>query len=272
MLSDDLRSGFALAHQRPGLILLDVLWKGIWVALTMVAVFLAAVWISTDLRSIAWEDTGVRALNAFIAAVLVRDFWNGNRAEIFTMIAVMLLASGIAWMFLEAFFRRKILRDLYVVAGFSPRSAQEKGRGLKPATTYAFKFLKDACLFACALAAVLLSLAGASVIAIVTFLSLVFLLSLLDTLIRADAIDLLGTDLFRVAGLLGILMLFELMIGASLVLLLFGGVLRVARPVDAVVMFAAAVVVVLLLNVLHSYLLLVRFSAVAIMRQNVIEV
>ena len=50
------------------------------------------------------------------------------------------------------------------------------------------------------------------------------------------------------------------------------GFVNVARLADAVTMLGAAAVVIVFLNLFHSYLLLVRFSAVDIMRRNVVEV
>ena len=109
-------------------------------------------------------------------------------------------------------------------------------------------------------------------IAVVTFVALAFLLTLVETLVRADAVELLGTDLFRVAGLLGILMSFECMVVASALAILVAGFVNVSSAVAAIAMLGAALAAVLFLNILHSYLLLVRFSAIAIMRQNVVEV
>jgi hypothetical protein len=54
--------------------------------------------------------------------------------------------------------------------------------------------------------------------------------------------------------------------------MLVAGFLNVARPADAVVMLGLTGISLVLLNVLHSYLLLVRFSVVGIMRQNVVAV
>ena len=109
-------------------------------------------------------------------------------------------------------------------------------------------------------------------IGIVSFGSFLFLLTLLDSLIRANALDLLGTDLIRVAGLIGILMSFEGLVAASFIAILAAGFLNVARAADAFAMLGAAAAVLLILNLLHSYLLLVRYSAIAIMRRNVVEV
>ena len=119
---------------------------------------------------------------------------------------------------------------------------------------------------------VLISIAGAITVAAVIFIAVAFFLTLLDTLIRSDAVELLGTDLIRVTGLLGILLLFETMITASFVIIVFAEFLNVTRLADGLVMIGTAALVVLFLNLLHSYLLLVRFSAIGIMRENVVEV
>src|SRR5262249_48167688 len=120
------------------------------------------------------------------------------------------------------------------------------------------------------LAAVYLN--GAPFLAIILFLALAFCLSLVETLIRADAVELLGTDLIRVIGLLGILMSFEMMIAAAVGVMLAAGFLNVAGLMDAGVMLGLTGISVICLSMLHSYLLLVRFSAVGIMRQNVVAV
>jgi hypothetical protein len=99
-----------------------------------------------------------------------------------------------------------------------------------------------------------------------------FFLTLIDSLIRADAVELLGTDLFRVTGLLGILMSLEAMSAGAAGAVLLAGLLNVSRALDAVLMLGAAAAAALLLTLVHSYLLLVRFSAIAIMRRNVVEI
>jgi hypothetical protein len=67
-------------------------------------------------------------------------------------------------------------------------------------------------------------------------------------------------------------MSFEGMVAVSLSLLLMTGFFSVSASSDALVMMAATVVAVVFLNLLHSYLLIVRFSAIAIMRRNVVEI
>src|SRR5688572_15794312 len=254
MLADILRSGFAGAHQRAGLIFLDLLWKLIWLAATTAILFFAAMWLTSDLSGIAWEDTGIDQVNALLAVSLLREFMNAKREEAVMLGALAVCSSGLVWLVLEALFRRSFT----------------------PASTFPTLFVANAAKTMLLVAAGILlagaAYAGAVVIAIVTFIALAFALTLIDTLIRTDALELLGTDLIRVAGLIGILMSFESMIAASCVALLLAGFFNVAGATDAFVMLGAAAAVVLFLNVLHGYLLLVRFSAIAIMRQNVVEI
>jgi len=260
MLAEALRRGFALANRRVGLIFLDLLWKSIWVVCTIASLFFAASWVTYDLRAIEWNDTGSSGANGLVAIALLREFWNAHRAEILLLVSGVIAVSILAWFILEASFRGRLV-----------------GVGMPaPKTSFHILLLSNAAkstvLLVASLIFVGLAYAGAVTIAIVSFGALAFLLSLVDTLIRADAVDLLGTDLFRVAGLLGILVSFEAMVTASALALLVAGFANVAGAASAIAMLGAAIVALLFLSVLHSYLLLVRFSAVAIMRRNVIEV
>jgi hypothetical protein len=264
MLPDILRSAFAAAHERIGLVFFDLLWKVLWIVLSLVVLLLTVVWISSSLQAFEWEDTGVPVLNGLIATLLLREFWEANRRDIFFLLSAFALVSAAMGAWLEAFFRRRIVRDL---ATLSPREREH------PFNIFLISGVtKNVLLFTSALLLLAVLLAGAPVIAIVGFIALGFFLTLLDTLIRADAVDLLGTDLIRVAGLLGILMSFESLIATSLVAILLTGLLNVAGQGEAIAMFAAVAAALVFLSFLHSYLLLVRFSAVAIMRRNVVEV
>ena len=113
---------------------------------------------------------------------------------------------------------------------------------------------------------------GAALLVVLTLAALGFLLTTLETLVRSDAIELFGTDLFRVAGLIGILLLFETMISGSCAVMVCVGFLSVSGWRDALLMLGTATVGMAFMTVLHSYLLVVRFSAVVIMRQNGVEV
>ena len=271
-LADILRGSFALAHQRAGLILLDIVWKAVWGVLAVATLFLAILWFSSGLQAIEWEDTGLSALNGLIATALLQEFWNAKRIELIATIFAALSLAGALWVFLEAFFRRMIVS---AVCG-RPKST-DLSIGLRT-PAYPFNvFLASSVsknIVLCAGVALVAALAwlGAATVGIVTLCAAIFLLTLFDTLIRADAVDLMGTDLIRVAGLLGILMSFESMVAASFVTILFAAFLNTAGQAEALVVLMAAAVAAVLLTLLHSYLLLVRFSAITIMRRDVVEV
>jgi hypothetical protein len=253
--------GFALANRRAGLVFLDLLWKGIWFIGTIAALVLAAAWVTSDIRAIQWEDTGFSTTNGVIAVALLREFWNAHRSEVFLVLAAVTALSVAGWFILEASFRAKIVGD-------GPIPAAKTGFHILLLSNAA----KSITLVAAGLIFFGLAFAGAVTISVVSFLALAFFVTLIDTLIRADAVDLLGTDLFRVAGLLGILMSFEAMVAASALALLLAGFANVTGTTAAIAMVGAAVAAILFLNIVHTYLLLVRFSSVAIMRRNVIEV
>ena len=254
MLEAVLRQGFAAAHKRLDLVLLDIVWKVIWLLATAAAVFFVAAWFGSDLRALAWEDTGVPAINAWIATTVFREFWTAHRAGMLAALSALLLLSFSGWLFLEAFFRSRILDRQNTQVFFASGAA------------------KAVILAVLAIVLIPVWRGGAATVAIVIFVSSAFFLTVLDTLVRAGAVELLGTDLIRVTGLLGILMSFEMLIGGSFVVILIAGFLNVARPADALTMLGMAAVAIVFLTLLHSYLLLVRFSAVDIMRRNVVEV
>lgn len=257
MLARVLREGFAQAHRRPGLILLDVFWKAVWLALTLIGLLIVAWQFVSHLQ---WQTTNIRAVDALVAASLLRRAWNEYGGEFLGGLLAVFGFSGLAWLFLEAVFRRKL-----VVAGFSPRP----GLIVFIATNLA----KLAILAASVVVIALLASGSreAAVAAIPGFAALAFLLTIIDTLIRSDAVDLLGADLLGVTGLIGTLLLFEFLVVASLLVAVIFGFLNVSNFGEAIAMFAVTTLVLFFFNFLHSYLLVVRFSAVGIMRRNVID-
>src|SRR4051812_30224418 len=124
-MDEILREAFARARHRVGLIFLDILWKAIWLVGTVSAVFLVIVWFGSELRGIAWEDTGVRAVNALVTVMLIREFWAANGAAIVLSAAALIALSASAWFLLEALARYRMVD---VVAGFSPSSDPEPRR------------------------------------------------------------------------------------------------------------------------------------------------
>ena len=263
MLDAVLREGFRLAHGRLRFVFLDLLWKAIWCLITAVALAAIAMWFGSRLQSIEWIDTENRTINSPLAYALLRRFWAAYSGEMFAAIAIALVLSVALWFVLEATFRARIIQGRFE-AFLLARASKCLFMG---AATFAF----GAILFG-AWREFWPDTRPAAVVALISLAALSFLLTVIETLIRANAVDLLGTDLFRVIGLIGILVLLEMMISGSAAILVAAGFLNTASLASALVMTGTAVVAIIFMTVLHSYLLLVRFSAIGIMRENVIEI
>ena len=277
LLSTDdlLRRGFTLAHQRLSCLFLDLSWKLIWLLLTLAALLITAIWLGSQLNSIQWLGTQNGAINSAVWLALLRQFWTAYSAEIYRSIGIIVVFSVSTWFVLEALFRPRILlAGTKRLFGTFLVSNTLKTIFLA-AATLAFAAICFGRYFVTPISEwpqMWTDLRGPAVVALVTVAGLGFLLTVLDTLIRSDALALLATDLFRVTALIGILILFEAMLTGACVVLIGTGFLNVAGFNSAVAMVAATAMAVGLLNILHSYLLLVRYAAVDIMRQNVIEI
>jgi hypothetical protein len=270
-MDEVLRKAFHLARLRLRFIFVDLLWKAIWLALTLVALFVVASWFGYELRSIGWVDTGNRVVNGALAVAVLRQYWAAHRIAVFGAVGAALFFSLVIWFVLEAAFRSRIVSGRFDTFFLSNvlRCLVITAVGLA---------LAIICFGRYAVTPVLEwhqlwpDTRGGVLIALVTVGALAFLLTIIDTLIRSDAIELLGTDLIRVTGLVGILVLTETMISGSCVVMVGVGILNIAGWRAALAMLGAAAVAMIFMSVLHSYLLLVRFSAVDIMRHNVVEV
>jgi hypothetical protein len=107
-------------------------------------------------------------------------------------------------------------------------------------------------------------------VALVIWATIWFAMTLLETLIRSGSLDLLGTDLFTLVGLMATLVTFEGMMAGAVMI----GVVIVSSiatgPAGVLMTLAVAGLGVLGLTVLHSYLLLVRFSSVAALESSAV--
>jgi hypothetical protein len=314
MLNELLRLSFRFANRRLNLIFFDLLWKFIWLALTLSGFVGVFVWFGSEFRSIQWVDTGNRALKTAIAVRILREFWVENWAAIFGAIVLVLVLSAILFFVLEAAFRSRlyspprrggVAEGRGGQTGETPHSAELTTPSAPPAqppllceegnTAFFHSFLLSNVLKYLLLTSASVALGaicfapffavpiaewpqlwpdarGAAFISVVTIAALAFLLTIVDTLIRNDAVELLGADLLRVTALISILVSTEVMIVSACTVALGAGFLNIASFKSALGMLATTAIVAVLLNILHSYLLLVRYSAVDMMRQNVIEI
>jgi hypothetical protein len=301
MVAELLREGFALARRRVSLIFIDILWKVAWGIATAVMLVFVALWFGSQFQAIEWQAADVPGVNGLVAAALIRQLWNEYAAALGGAVVAVLLLSFLLWIVLEAFFRSRILskvvrNDKCAVTDRAYSNDSLTVGAVYDRTFYPFKIyllsnVARTTILAGAGSMLLLLTFGqfltasfsewpdlwyqtrsASLTSIIIFLCIAFFLTILDTLIRSDAVELFGTDLIRVGGVIGILVMFETLISAGAALAIITGFLMISSGAQAAVMLGVALAGIILMNAFHSYLLLVRFSAIGIMRHNVVEI
>ncbi len=278
-VSGYLAAGFSLASRRFDLVFLDFISKLLWVAVTLGLFWLAGIWFSSrallsgaDLRAF---ETGVPpvALAGVVRVVL-------ENAETLGWNLALAAAASCGWWFVA---------EAFVRAGMLPLSGNSFYRNALGnfAVFLASGLIRRSIMGSAGLLLGLIifgplltsplgewgqafpdigwpALAGSALIAV-----LAFALMLLDTLVRNDALEVAGDQLGQVLGVVGTLVLFEASLLASAVVLVgvSFGMASGAAGVSGV--FLLALILVATLSVVDSYLLLVRYYTVGIMRSYI---
>jgi hypothetical protein len=248
MIMDIIKSSLEPLNQHLKFIFLDVFWRSIWLGVS--ATFLSMFWfaIVAQLGAVEWEGPELGPSNPIILLSAMRQFWDAYGVTLLAELGVFLLSVFLLWIVLEAVFR----------GGF-------KGFWVYLGTSVArFSLLGGAAAFF-----LLLGprdpTGGTLLIGAVVMLGLWFMVSLLETAIRRNALDLLAMDLLKVSAVVGFLMLAE----AFLAFVLWGSaaaaLMAASSPSASVIALVILMVVGVFWMVLHSYLIAVRFSAIDIM-------
>jgi hypothetical protein len=290
-LNDVLSAGFSSANRRLGGVFLDLLWKIAWAAVTGAALFLLASWISAQLGSIEMNGP---LRNPVAVAILARELWNRYAVSLFWMIILLVGVSKTVWVLLEAYFRAGILSvDAPLPVGEGGAKRRERVAFFQKASRHFRLFIASSLaktIFCAAVAALLLLIVFGSylsspiadwrkmwpetrpsfLIALAIWITIWFALTLFETLIRSGSLDLLGTDLFTVVGLIATLVTFEGMMAGAVIVGVIGVASLATGPLGALITFAIAGLGVVALTALHSYLLLVRFSSVAALESDAV--
>ena len=278
-LTEVLSAGFSAANRRLGGVFLDLVWKIAWAAVIAAALFLIASWMSAQLGSIQMNGSGIPLQNSVAIAILTRELWNRYAASLFWLGVLLVGVSKITWILLEAYFRAGIL----CVDGSFFQKASRHFRLFIASSVMktTFSAIAGALLLVIVFGRYLSTPVAewstmwpetrpTFYVALVIWIAIWFALTLFETLIRSSSLDLFGTDLFTVVGLVGTLVTFEAMLIAAAVL----GVIVVASlatgPVGVLITSAAAGLAMLGLTILHSYLLLVRFSSLAALESDAV--
>jgi hypothetical protein len=273
---DDVRDGFLLAMRRPHLLILDLIAKLTWLILTVTVFGIAGIWFASGVQltnsAVQAFQSGVPAL---VAVTLIQSVISNGSALVETFAVGAITCFG-TWILLEAFVRGGLLplTDRTFVQDAADHFLRYLWVGLIRRTTLGLGAVLAALI---ALGPLLTmpvaewaqiwpdvrwaALAGLGILVL-----LAFGLMTIETLIRSDAIELLGVDLSRIVGIVLVLALVE------------AGVVLGALAASALIMqwlgspgglVLAGILFAGVLSVSHSYILLVRYSAVGIMRRDI---
>ncbi len=273
---DYVRHGVVFANRRPHLVILDMIAKLAWFALTVAIFGVAGAWYASGVQL---TNNNVLALQSgaptLVALTLIQSVITNGSALVETFAVAAVLCFG-SWVLLEAFVRGGLLplTDRTFVRDAAEHFLRYLWVGLIRRTTLGLGTLLAALI---ALGPLLTTpmaewgqiwpdvrwaaLAGLGILVL-----LAFGLMTVETLMRSDAMEVLGLDLYRVVGIVLVLALVE------------AGVVLGVLAASALVMHwlgspgGLLIVGVLLTSVLsvnHSYMLLVRYSAVGLMHLDI---
>ena len=262
--------------RRPHLLILDLIAKLAWLILTVTVFGIAGIWFASGVQL---TNSAVQALKsgvpALVAVTLIQSVISNGSALVETFAVAAIMCFG-TWVLLEAFVRGGLLplTDRTFAQDAADHFLRYLWVGLIRRTTLGLGAVLAALI---ALGPLLTmpvaewaqiwpdvrwaALAGLGILVL-----LAFGLMTIETLIRSDAIEVLGLDLSRVVGIVLVLALVE------------AGVVLGALAASALIMqwlgspgglVLAGILFAGVLSVSHSYILLVRYSAVGLMRRDI---
>jgi len=258
-----LQSGFNLANHRLRMLLVDILWKIFHLVATVVLIFATAVWLIQDLANYQWQGPELAPSNPIVLAMALADLWTKYSGTLAWAALGAVVGAVALWIVFEAFFRGGIA-NFWIYAGTRIAFLSIIGSSLVvllALTTHEDRAVSGGWL-------------QAGIVSAVILLGIWWILNVAETLIRRDAVDLLATHLEAVSGALGSLLGLQLLLAMAAVTTL-GLSIRVMLHSSSPAPFLAAaflmIASLLIWTVVHSYLVVVRYSTIDIMRGNVVE-
>jgi len=223
----------------------------------------AAIWLIQDLADYRWQGPELTPSNPILLAMALADLWKKYSGTLaWVAFGVVSGAAGL-WIIYEAFFRGGV-RRFWIYAG----------------TRIAFLSIMGSAMV------VLVALSThegrtepggavqAGIVSTVILLAIWWIVSVAETLIRRDAVELLATQLEAVSGTLGSLLGMQLLLAIA-ALATLGLSIRLMLHSSSPAPFLAAaflmMAALLFWTIVHSYLVVVRYSTIDIMRGNVVE-
>lgn len=272
--SECLAAGFSVATRRVHLVLLDSAAKLLWLAASAVFLVLAMNWALSRIV------VGAEAMAAFESGVPILAFGAmlgllvAHQSLLVGSLFAALVLSALLWIVMEAFIRagilpvtgRSFLRDAvthfprYLITGAIRRLVLLSASVLVGLVSLGPLLTSPIGQWNQAWPELRVPVLGAGILVLLA----VFLL-IIDTIVRSDAWNAVAGDLPKVASVIGALAFFEFALIAAAAIIL-AVALDVAGPGRPILLGTG--ITVAGLSVVHSYLLLVRYSAVGIMRHE----
>lgn len=258
-----LRSGFLLANQRLRMLALDILWKFFHFVSVTVLISAAVLWLIQDLAQYEWQGPELAPSNPILLAMALADLWSRYAGTLAWTAAGVITGAVALWIVFEAIFRGGVQR-FWIYAG----------------TRIAFLAIM---IFTMLVLITLTAFEGraepggglqAGIVSAVILFGIWWILSVAETLVRRDALELMATHLAAVSGALGSLLCIQLLFSgasAAVVGLSIRLMLRSSSAAPFLVAGLLMVSAILFWTIVHSYLVVVRYSTIDIMRGNVVE-
>jgi hypothetical protein len=250
-----LTSGFNLANHRLRMLLVDIFWKILYLVSTIVLIFATSIWLLQDLAKYRWQGPEMAPSNPIVLAMAFADLWTKYSGTLAWAAFGVVIGAVVLWIAFEAFFRGGFA-NFWIYVG----------------TRIAFLSIIGSSLVV--LIALTTHESQAAIVSAVILLGIWWILNVAETLIRRDAVELLATHLPTVSGALGSLLGLQLLLSFAALSALALSVRMMFHSSSPAPFLAAAFLMIaamLIWTVVHSYLVVVRYSTIDIMRNNVVE-
>jgi len=237
------------------MLLVDILWKTIYLVSTIVLIFATAAWLLQDLAKYQWQGPEMAPSNPIVLAMALADLWTKYSGTLAWAAFSVVIGAGVLWIAFEALFRGGFA-NFWVYVG----------------TRVAFLSIIGCSILV--FIALTTRDTQAGIVSAVILLGIWWILHVAETLIRRDAVELLATHLEAVSGALASLLGLQLLLSMA-GLATLGLTVRMMFHSSSPAPFLAAaflmIAALLIWTVMHSYLVVVRYSTIDIMRDNVVE-
>jgi len=258
-----LRSGFVLANHRLRILALDLLWKFFHFVSMVVLISASVAWRIQDLSKYRWHGPELAPSNPILLAMALAEVWTRYAGTLaWTAFGLVACAIGL-WIVFEALFRGGV-EKFWIYAGARVAFLAIMVSAtvvLVTLTAYEGLAEPDGTIQAGIVSAVVLS-------------GIWWIVSIAETLVRRDALELLATNLTVVWGALGTLLGVQLLLSAASIAVVGLSIKLMLHSSSPGPFLGAGFLMmsaIFFWTIIHSYLVVVRYSTIDIMRDNVVE-